>query len=108
MNQLVQQTVQQTMETVSEWQQRESERIREEVEAELHEAMENEDPKAAVAAQKKLDDLDAKPPAPQGQPELLAHCVEVGKPAADLPAELHLLVPHSFLLVGRAVRSGRR
>jgi len=65
----LQTTVQQTMDTVNEWQDRERERIRTELEGELHEAKENEDPNAALAAQKKIDDLDESEPAPEAQPE---------------------------------------
>lgn len=63
-------TVQQTMDAVNSWQETERGKIRTEVEAELHEAMENEDPKAAVAAQKKLDAIDDTPdPAPNQREE---------------------------------------
>jgi hypothetical protein len=61
-------TVQQTMEAVNEWQGREREKIRGELEAVLHTAMEDEDPQAAVTAQKKLDKLDETPP-PATRPE---------------------------------------
>ena len=61
-------TVQQTMDAVSDWQTTERDKIRTEVEAALHTAMEDEDPRAAVAAQKKLDKLDETPP-PATRPE---------------------------------------
>ncbi len=54
-------TVQQTMDAVNEWQSTERKKIRTELEAELHEAMENEDPKAAVEAKEKLNELDDAP-----------------------------------------------
>lgn len=62
----VKETVQQTMDTVAEWQERERTKMREELEAELHEAKENEDPDAALAAKEKLDALDDATPPPRG------------------------------------------
>jgi len=58
-----------TMDAVQDWQTTERGRLKAEVEAELNEAFENEDPKAAVAAQKKLDELESAPApaAPQGE-----------------------------------------
>jgi hypothetical protein len=56
-----QNTVQQTMEAVNEWKGNERTKMRAEVEASLHRAMEDEDPQAAIDAQKKLDAIDDTP-----------------------------------------------
>lgn len=56
-----QQTVQQTMDAVNEWKGNERTKMRAEVEASLHRAMEDEDPQAAIDAQKKLDAIDDAP-----------------------------------------------
>lgn len=50
-------TVAQSVEAINEWKGREREKMRTELEANLHRAMEDEDPQAAIDAQKKLDAL---------------------------------------------------
>lgn len=58
----MQHTVAQTMDAVNEWKGNERTKMRAEVEASLHRAMEDEDPQAAIDAQKKLDAIDDAPP----------------------------------------------
>ena len=58
----MQNTVQQTMEAVNEWKGLERTKMRAELETNLHRAMEDEDPQAAIDAQKKLDAIDNAPP----------------------------------------------
>lgn len=61
-------TVNQTMDAVTTWQEGEREKIRAEIQADLDRAMEDEDPAAAVAAQKKLDKLEQQQP-PKAPPQ---------------------------------------
>lgn len=58
----MQSTVAQTMEAVNEWKGNERTKMRDELEVSLSRAMEDEDPQAALAAQKKLDALEDLPP----------------------------------------------
>ena len=67
--QSMQQTLDQTVQGINDWKSHERARIKTEVQAELAQAMEDEDPQAAVTAQKKLDAIEQQEQAAKAQPQ---------------------------------------